>query len=73
VSFIDPSAGTSNMHLKKRRILKNCTPSVEKLLIRISPFSHLVIVSFLNTRDFSKLLTLDLTIEEEQDTEKYAE
>jgi len=30
----------------------------------------LAIVSFLNTRDFSRLFKLYLTIEEEQDTEK---
>jgi hypothetical protein len=73
LSFIDRSAGTSNMHLKKGHISKNCSPSVVKLLFRIFSFSHLVIVSFLNTRAFSKLFKLYLTAEEKLDTEKDAE
>jgi hypothetical protein len=73
LSFIDPSVGTSNMHLKKGHIFKNFSPSVVKLLFRISSFSHSVIASFLNTRGFSKLFKLYLTAEEKLDTEKDAE
>jgi len=41
--------------LRKEEFYKNCKLSGEKLLIRISPFSHLVIVPFINTHDFSNL------------------
>jgi len=59
--------------LRKKEFYKTCKLSVEKLLIKISSFSHLAIVSFLNNHGFSKLFKLYLTGEEEQDTEKDAE